>query len=104
MALCCAFLDNLLTGMGNRGFSAVLKSEMGLTFFCLQSRAVDATEAEQLAKTISKSVDGLTGKIRLTEQIALTYCPSCGCKLESWMADHPREVDELVRRSRPFVL
>jgi hypothetical protein len=104
MLTCCRFLDDLVASMGKRGLSVVLKSEMGFTFFCLQCRAVDAIEAEQLATGGTDGSVGFAGKVRLAEQAALTYCPSCGCKLEDWMRDHPRETEELIQRSRPFVV
>jgi hypothetical protein len=104
MALCCAFLDDLVSNIGKRGFSVLLKSEMGFTFFCLQARAVDAAEAERLGKGTHPDRAGLPEKIRLSEQVALSYCPSCGCKLEKWIADHPREAEALIDRSRALIM
>jgi hypothetical protein len=97
---CCEPFKNLTAEMGKRGHSIILKSQQGFTFFCLQSRGYDFDDS---AKIEGKPL-GLAVKVNAASEIGIQYCPFCGTKLADWIAKHPKEADQLARRSEPFVM
>ena len=96
---CCEPFGNLIENAGQKGISIVLKSELDITFFCLQSRGVNAADCDRAKRGELK----LAG-INLAHQTGVQFCPFCGTKLSNWIATHKTEVQELITRSKPFLL
>lgn len=97
---CCQSFENLLATIGQKGLSIVLKSQMGMTFFCLQGRACDS---EDMAKVEGQQL-GAPVKLRLVEQIAIKHCPFCGFRLAGWIENNAEKSIELAKRSESFVM
>lgn len=95
---CCEMFKALVGDMGKRGLSIVLKSELGITFFSLQSRGIDHADRDKLRTEAGR----VPGKLNLLTEIGLQYCPACGTKLAKWIRKHSKEVDELIAQSKPF--
>ena len=100
MDFCCEAFKNLVENMGRRGTSVILFSEMGSTYFCLQSRGYDAGDAKKLENEAARGV----GKINIVSQTGIQYCPFCGNKLEKWLTCHKKDAEELIKRSDSFMM
>ena len=77
-----------------------MANELDHTYFCLQSRGCDAEDAKRFEAAAARG----DGKINLVSQTGIQYCPFCGTKLETWLARHRKEAEELVKHSQPFMM
>ena len=92
-------MKSLIQDMGKRGLSCVLKSEMRMEFFCLQSRGCDKENAELLMQEMR----GKLPKINLVSQIGIKFCPFCGLRLEDWLFANRKEALLIIEDSKQFL-
>ena len=98
---CCDVFKSLTTSIGNRGFAILACKDSGYRYFCLQSRACEFLEESKL-KNIPRDCDP-PNPLTILTQIGIQFCPICGTKLETIIAEHPIEFEEFVERCKGFV-
>jgi hypothetical protein len=95
---CCEAFSEMIDNAGKRGLGIVPFKGLGLSYFCLQSRACDQEELASLQP-------GRSGvSLRLAEQMGIRYCPSCGVNLEKWIHKNQNHFDELWNELKDYNL
>ncbi|MDX2022158.1 MAG: hypothetical protein SF187_18115 [Deltaproteobacteria bacterium] len=106
---CCKYMKELTDNAGRAGISAVVKSEMGTTFFCLQSRATDSDAEEGVVSLLNSarmslgSLPWTKGQVALVAQRGFKFCPGCGTDLTLWIKCNVDQINELAAQSKSFV-
>jgi len=85
---CCDLFRYLIGNAGKPGLSVIPRSVSGLSYFCLQTRAVKEEDMNLLQnKLLELSLDTISGenRLNLVTQQGIGFCPFCGTDLEKWI-------------------
>jgi hypothetical protein len=74
---CCEWMKEMHARYGERGFGALVSTDLGVTRFLLQCRIADKGK-ELLVKGPGDF------PISLVEEMAMSFCPACGVNLEKF--------------------
>ena len=101
MNFCCAPFQSLVDNAGKRGLGIVAVAEQDLMFFCIQGRAVHASDEQDLEEILKNTPSvGFT----IVSQTGLQFCPFCGAKLSRWIKKHLQEFNEIANATSDFVV
>lgn len=107
MKLCCDALHHLADAehLRGRGCSFLAYELGGIPFFVLEFRTVDHGNEQRLVAAIRRASEeqGSTLGTRISEEVAMRFCPYCGTDFKKWARRNPNDFQELVARSRPYV-
>jgi hypothetical protein len=101
MTHCCDVFKRLLEGAGKRGFSVVARKASGYRFFCLEARACDFEDKFKM-KNIPYDCE-VPRPLTVAMQIGIQYCPACGSRLDTIIAEHESEFEEFAEKCKKFL-
>jgi hypothetical protein len=105
---CCDWFDRMLEHSGEKGMSVIAFRDGDYRSFYIQARTFEKESIEEFDK-----IDPVTGQKKwpeirnikgnlipfsVSQQIPIVFCPSCGTKLISIIANKITEYDKLVFR------
>lgn len=93
---CCDPLQAAVYEAGKKGISVIAHADDGVRFFCLQARACDYEDEEEV-KSMPASYGPIPLVLRIVSQIVIHFCPFCGTRLDGIIAEHQDEFDALAK-------
>ena len=102
MMFCCNLFQSAVQDAGKKGISIIAHNEEGFKFFCLQARACDSDQEKNLSESLPHNVHPRF--LRIVEQVAVKFCPFCGCKLERTIKGDQDAFDLLAKHHENFLL
>jgi hypothetical protein len=95
---CCYPLQNVLSGAGERGLSAVVVSSPEGLIFMLQSRGIDFGTENKLGLIPSE----LELFVNSSASFPIKFCPFCGKRLEDLVSASLPEFQRLSEKHLPY--
>jgi len=103
MKPCCDTLVTLSDDehVGRRGCAFLVYELGGIPFFVLQFRTVDQGNDERLVGAVraESNARGSTMGTRISQEVAMRFCPFCGTEFKKWARRNPEGFRAIVAKS-----